>query len=301
MSRCVRGSRWAPRSTRPAGRWVHGSVARLKNAHVTGDRRQTRSRWRGRGARGLAVVVCALVAGFVVVAWPHARHFSLGLPPQQFRDELDPALLTDYSGVLGVAHNAANRIDTLQVALDHGADVVEADLISVRGELVAGRDQPMSWLTNRILRGPTLAQVWDAAEPADVLKLDLKRDDAAFLDDLVTFLAPRQGSREVMVATRDRDAIVRLHRDLPEITLLLSIGFPEGVQQLRSDAELQTAIGGVTIFQGLVDATLVGWLHERDLLVLAWPVNDVQRLNNLVRLSVDGVTTANLAILEVLA
>ena len=242
-----------------------------------------------------------MVAGVVVVAWPHARHFSQGLPPQQFRDELDPALLKDYHGVLGVAHNGANRLDTLQVALDHGADVVEADLISVRGELVAGRDQPMSWLTNQIFRGPTLAQVWDAAEPADVLKLDLKRDDAAFLDDLVTFLAPRQGSREVMVATRDRDAIVRLHRDLPEITLLLSIGFPEGVQQLRSDAELQTAIGGVTIFQGLVDATLVGWLHERDLLVLAWPVNDVQRLNNLVRLSVDGVTTANLAILEVLA
>lgn len=235
------------------------------------------------------------------MAWPHARHFSQGLPPQQFRDELDPALLKDYHGVLGVAHNAANRLDTLQVALEHGADVVEADLISVRGELVAGRDHPMSWLTNQIFRGPTLAQVWDAAEPADVLKLDLKRDDAAFLDDLVTFLAPRQGSREVMVATRDRDAIVRLHRDLPEITLLLSIGFPEGVQQLRSDAELQAAIGGVTIFQGLVDATLAGWLHERDLLVLAWPVNDVQRLNNLVRLSVDGVTTANLAILEVLA
>lgn len=235
------------------------------------------------------------------MAWPHARHFSQGLPPQQFRDELDPALLKDYHGVLGVAHNAANRLDTLQVALEHGADVVEADLISVRGELVAGRDHPMSWLTNQIFRGPTLAQVWDAAEPADVLKLDLKRRDDAFLDDLVTFLAPRQGSRAVMVATRDRDAIVRLHRDLPEITLLLSIGFPEGVQQLRSDAELQAAIGGVTIFQGLVDATLAGWLHERDLLVLAWPVNDVQRLNNLVRLSVDGVTTANLAILEVLA
>ena len=255
----------------------------------------------GRGARGLAVVVGALVVGVVVVVWPHAQSFSQGLPPQQFRDELDPDLLKDYSGVLGVAHNAANRLDTLQVALDHRADVVEADLISVRGELVAGRDQPMSWLTNQIFRGPTLAQVWDAAAPADVLKLDLKRDDDAFLDDLVTFLAPRQGRREVMVATRDRDAIVRLHRDLPEITLLFSIGFPEGVQQLRSDAELQTAIGGVTVFQGLLEANLVGWLHERDLLVLAWPVNDVQRLNDLVRQRVDGVTTANLAILEVLA
>jgi hypothetical protein len=61
----------------------------------------------------------------------------------------------------------------------------------VRGELLAGRDQPLSWVTNEIFRGPTLAQVWDAAEPADVLKLDLKRQDDAFLDDLVAFLAPR--------------------------------------------------------------------------------------------------------------
>ncbi len=235
------------------------------------------------------------------MAWPHAQHFSQGLPPDQFREELDPALLKDYTGVLGVAHNAANRLDSLQVALDHGADVVEADLISVRGELVAGREQPLSWLTNHIFRGPTLAQVWDAAAPADVLKLDLKQGGDAFLDDLVAFLAPRQGTREVMVATRDRDALVRLHRELPEITLLFSIGFPEGVQQLRSDAELQAAVGGVTIFHGLVDTNLVSWLHGRDLLVLAWPVNDGERLNALVRLQVDGVTTANLAILEVLA
>ena len=46
------------------------------------------------------------------------------------------------------------------------------------------------------------------------------------------------------MATRDRDAIVRLHRDLPEVTFLFSIGFPEGVQQLRSDAELRLRSAG---------------------------------------------------------
>jgi hypothetical protein len=53
-------------------------------------------------------VVAVVVVGVVVVAWPHTQHFSQGLPPQQFRDEPDPYLLKDYSGVLGVAHNAAN-------------------------------------------------------------------------------------------------------------------------------------------------------------------------------------------------
>lgn len=49
----------------------------------------------------------------------------------QFRDELDPDLLKDYSGVLGLAHNAANRLDTLQVALDHRADVHDAHAVAV--------------------------------------------------------------------------------------------------------------------------------------------------------------------------
>jgi hypothetical protein len=34
--------------------------------------------------------------------------------------------------------------------------------------------------------------------------------------------------------------------------------------------------------------------------VLAWAVNDVDRLDDLVRAGVDGVTTGNLAILEAL-
>jgi glycerophosphoryl diester phosphodiesterase len=35
-------------------------------------------------------------------------------------------------------------------------------------------------------------------------------------------------------------------------------------------------------------------------LILAWTVNDGQRLSQLVRLGVDGITTANLAILRAL-
>jgi len=40
--------------------------------------------------------------------------------------------------------------------------------------------------------------------------------------------------------------------------------------------------------------------HRHKLLILAWTVNDSQRLNELVRLGVDGITTANLAILQAL-
>ena len=40
---------------------------------------------------------------------------------------------------LGIAHNAGNRLGTIKTALDHGADVIEVDVISVRGALVGGQ------------------------------------------------------------------------------------------------------------------------------------------------------------------
>jgi glycerophosphoryl diester phosphodiesterase len=94
-------------------------------------------------------------------------------------------------------------------------------------------------------------------------------------------------------------AIVYLHRHLPDVTFF-SVAGPDAVHQLQSDPALQAAIGGVSVFQGLVDAHLVTWVHQHKLLILAWTVNDSQRLNQLVRLHVDGITTANLAILRAL-
>ena len=95
-------------------------------------------------------------------------------------------------------------------------------------------------------------------------------------------------------------ALLYLHSRLPEVTMLFSVAGPDAVHQLLSTPALQGAIGGVSVFQGLVDANLVAWVHQHGLLILAWTVNDSQRLNQLVRLGVDGITTANLAILQAL-
>jgi glycerophosphoryl diester phosphodiesterase len=124
--------------------------------------------------------------------------------------------------------------------------------------------------------------------------------DRGFLDDLVAFLAPQAGSRRVMISSRDQSALLYLHSRLPDVTLLFSVAGPDAVHQLQSDPALQQAIGGVSVFQGLVDTNLVTWVHQHTLLILAWTVNDSQRFNQLVRLGVDGITTANLAILRAL-
>jgi glycerophosphoryl diester phosphodiesterase len=248
------------------------------------------------------VVLVALVAA-AIVAWPYVQLYTGAAPPAQFYQKVqpEPALAQDYPRVLGVAHNAGNNLGTLARAERYGADVIEIDVISARGQLVAGRDQPWPWLARQLFRGPTLAQAWDRAAAASVVKLDLKQTDRGFLDDLIAFVAPRARSREVMISSSDQDALLYLHSRLPDVTLLFTLAGPDAVHQLQSSPALQQAIGGVSAFQGLVDANLVTWVHQRKLRILAWTVNDSERLNQLVRLGVDGITTANLAILRTLS
>ena len=114
----------------------------------------------------------------------------------------------------------------------------------------------------------------------------------------MSFVAPRASSRRMMISSDDQEALLYLHTRLPDVTLLFSVNRPDALHQLQSDPTLQQAIGGASVFQGMVDANLVTWARRHKLLVLAWTVNDSQRLNELVRLGVHGITTANLAILR---
>src|SRR5262249_59979417 len=125
---------------------------------------------RGRRLRWViaGVVLVALVAG-AIVAWPYVQLYTGAAPPAQFYQKVrpDPELAHDYPRVLGVAHNAGNNLGTLATAERYGADVIEIDVISARGQLVAGRDQPLPWLARQLFRGPTPAEAGGPPAPAD--------------------------------------------------------------------------------------------------------------------------------------
>jgi hypothetical protein len=235
------------------------------------------------------------------VVWPHLQVYAGTAPPPQFSTPLDPAPSPDHASAMGVAHNAGNNSDTTVAAIEHGAQVVEIDVISVRGQLVAGRVQPWRWLAERAFRGPTLAQAWDAAAAAHVVKLDLQQNDPALLDQLVGFLHQQPATRRLMVSTRDGRALLYLRPRLPQAVLLLSTPSPDAVQRFRTDPVLTEAVDGMSAFQGVLTPSLVAWAHQRDLIVLAWTVNDGGRLNELLAMGVDGITTQNLAVLDALA
>lgn len=240
-----------------------------------------------------------IIAG--VVAWPWVRIYTGAAPPHQFYRALSPPPQLPDRQVLGVAHNAGNNAATTAAALNHGADVIEIDVITARGTLAAGRSHAWSWLAGLVFQGQTLDSAWQHAAPASVIKLDLQQTDRALLDALVTFLHQHSHHR-VMVSTRDAAAIEYLRPRLPKtVTLLFSVAFPDAVNRIRGDDVLRSAVGGISVFEGLVDGALMRWAHDHSLIVLAWTVNDGPRLNQLLRLDVDGITTGNLAVLQALS
>jgi glycerophosphoryl diester phosphodiesterase len=252
--------------------------------------------WVGIGA----AVAAAMVAG--VIAWPHGQRYVGAAPPLQFDGAIDVTLPGGAEAqVVGIAHNAGNNLRTLREAIANRADVVEIDVISARGRLVAGREiEPLPGLARLLFRGPSLQEAWDAASQAWLLKLDLKQSDPAFLDQLVAFLSSRAGLRPVMVSSPDRVALLLLHDRLPTVTLVSSVPDPAALNRLQSDPALVSAIAGLSAFESLVDANLVAWAHQRDLKVIAWTVDGGARLAELVQLGVDGITSANLAVLRAL-
>ena len=106
------------------------------------------------------------------------------------------------------------------------------------------------------------------------------------------------GSRSVMVSSPNRATLLLLHERLPTVQLLYSADNFAAVERLRSDPALVAAVSGMSAYHGVVDATLLRWAHAHDLKVIAWTVNDGQQLAQLTRLGVDGITTANLAVLR---
>jgi len=256
---------------------------------------------RRRAVLAITVIVVAAAVVVGVLVWPWVRLYTDAAPPDQFYAPLSPPALSGRS-VLAVAHNAGNNAATTAAALRYGAEVIEIDVVRVRGRLAAGRAHGWWWLAERVFRGETLASAWDHAAAAKIVKLDLQQNDRGLLDALISFLRRVPANRPVMVSTRDPGAIEYLRpRVAPAVTLLFSVPFPDAVTRVETDRALSAAIGGISVFQGLVTASLVTWAHQRKLLVIAWTVNDGTRLNQLQRLDIDGITTANLAMMRALA
>ena len=234
-----------------------------------------------------------------------AEEYTVGLRPTQFYDPLDPDLLADeldgdYARVFAVAHNSGGSVDATLEALAHGADAIEIDVVALDGRLYASHAPPLPIIGRRAFRGPALETIWTAGAQTDLVKLDLKQSSPAYLDLVLDFLAAHQRRHQVIVATSDEASLRRFAERMPDAFRFASVGDEADLRALHENRDLVALIDGVSIRADLLDQETAGWLSERDLLALAWTVDDIKRANELIRLGVDAITTDNLALMALL-
>lgn len=248
----------------------------------------------------VAVIGMALAALVFLVAFSdRAEQYLSGVQPYQFLGKLDAELLGDYGQVFGLAHNSGDSVGAARKSLRNGADVIEIDVITIGSTLYAGHDRPLPFVGSQVFRGPQLETVWEVSEEAEVIKLDLKQTSAGYVDRVIRFLEERE-ERPLIVSSHSAEVLARFEAEYPSAVRLLSIKTPLAFETLQGDERALEIIDGVTVRHTLLDEATVGWLKERGYLILAWTVNDLGRVNELVRLGVDAITTENLAILQLL-
>jgi hypothetical protein len=178
--------------------------------------------------------------------------------------------------------------------------VIEVDIVSLNGLLYAGHDAPFDWIGGTVFRGPPLAQIWIASAGAEVIKLDLKESSPAFNEMVLDFLADREGQRLVIIVSSQPEVIRLFAERAPSVLRFYSVGSERRLDTVRGDLEFAALLDGVSIRESLIDGEVASWFEDHDLLMLAWTVNDMARINELVELGIDGITTDNLAIMRLL-
>jgi hypothetical protein len=259
---------------------------------------------------GIAVVAVLTLAGSIgliakfIIDPDGSEEFTVSRRPSLYYEVFDndqrafPEEI--YERVIGSAHNSGGRIEATVEALIFGADAIEADVIAINGRLYAGHDPILPLVGDWFFRGPTLEQVWTASYRADAFKLDLKETSPEYVDLVVDFINSRPEGRDIVVASRSSSVLRSIQQRAPRAIRLLSVSDDAAFARLQDDEGLQRLVDGITVRESIIDFGMMGWLDERGISAFAWTVNDIERVNELIRMGVAGITTDNLAILSLL-
>lgn len=210
--------------------------------------------------------------------------------------------LIGHRGAMGL--EPENTLRSFRRAEAEGADLIELDLwLSKDGHLVILHDENVDRTTNGSgpVSGMTLAEIrrLDAGMGETVptfdevlsavdlpIQAEIKTVDAA--DAVLRTIRDRDLTDRVTVTSFKAEIVERAGETFPGLrTGLIFSGVPDGciaaAKSVRAD-QLCVGISGL-------DARTVEEAHRAGLEVLAWPVNDVERLERALECGADGVTT----------
>ena len=210
------------------------------------------------------------------------------------------SMVSGRAGPAIIGHGAGNTPALVASATEEGADFLEVDLWLHKGRFEARHERAVypipllfeKWYLRWAPRKPFgLAELLEAAAGRVRVFLDMKSggEEAA---RLLRRSIDAAGAAPRIAASAQQWRFLRaLHTIVPEVETFYSIDVQAKLDLFLSVHERDRQPKGVSCRHTLLNAALVDRLHDRGLWVVAWTVDDVERVQTLADWGVDAITT----------
>ncbi|MGD9958703.1 glycerophosphodiester phosphodiesterase [Nocardioides sp.] len=201
---------------------------------------------------------------------------------------------------IAVAHRAGNSLAGLHLANLLGADVIECDVHHHRGRLevrhlkTAG-PLPFLWDRWELVPASTprlgLQELLEADAHGSTFMLDLKGPGSRTGVAVARLLHDLGLRRRLLVCGRQWSAVEAV-ADLDYVNPVLSARTSRELAALWPRLS-RRSFHGVSVHRSLLDLDVVSRLRSSVEVVMTWPINDVQSLEQMVDLGVNAIISDN--------
>jgi glycerophosphoryl diester phosphodiesterase len=203
------------------------------------------------------------------------------------------------SGPAVIAHGGGNSRDSAVEAVRWGADLIEADIWSYRGQLEMRHER-------RVPFTPILFERWylkwglDSQHSLSGLVQDVQSSAGILLDfknrgDLPRLLrealTAAGGEPRVCASSQHWPVIRMIHEQVPSMEMFYSIDVEAQLELFFTIAERDALPTGVSCNHEHLDRGLIDRFHKKGLAVIAWTVDEPERAADLASWGVDAITT----------
>lgn len=210
--------------------------------------------------------------------------------------------------LLAIAHRSGNTLDGLRAALDAGVDLVEADVHVYRGRLEVRHLKSMGGLPYLWDRGELIRRRgYERVELSELvsalggdarLMIDLKGVHPRLAGSVARVLRDLAPESSLTVCTKSWGMLDAF--DVP-VRRVLSASNRNTLARLRRRLALggqQPSVYGVSVRRSLLTPEVVQEMQRSTEVVMTWPVDTPEALEDARRLGVDGVISKDLGLLR---
>ncbi|MGE3077223.1 MAG: glycerophosphodiester phosphodiesterase [Dehalococcoidia bacterium] len=212
-------------------------------------------------------------------------------------------LVAGRNGPAIIAHGGGNTLEVASQYLQAGADYLEVDIWLRNGQFEARHERRFRWL-------PFLYEKWYVSRPPRLryglpellaetagkgagIFLDLKNGGPASAALLRRIITTNPHPERVVASSQQWRTLRAISEMTPQVDAFYSIDVRAKLDLFLSVADRDDRPRGISCRHSLLSEPVLHHLHERDLLVVAWTVDDLDRARELVSWGVDGLTTHN--------